>query len=263
MPKYSGLIELKGTFGNLTFYKRKGVNCVRRPGGFSKERLRSDPKLRRVVEHHGEFGAQSMASKSVRTALASIRNFYDGTFHNRLMRIAARITGLTEGVHGKRPVAFSRIKPILDNVQLQAKRSLESSLPAPGMIKSTPTATRNSTKLTLDFNIPVAVIAPEGATHFRLVHALGVVSDIEYEPALDGFIPVAHQVDGLNSTSHSEYISLKEQQASIIFEDTLKADVIPDNATVLEVLGIDFYEFVARHYLPMEQGRAAKIVGAF
>ena len=33
MPKYSGLVDLKGTFGNLSFYQRKGVNCVRRAGG--------------------------------------------------------------------------------------------------------------------------------------------------------------------------------------------------------------------------------------
>lgn len=97
MPKYSGLVDLKGTFGNLSFYQRKGVNCVRRPGGFSKERIETDPALRRVLEHTAEFGAQSMASRSLRTSLAPVKKYWDGTFHNRLMKIGAAVTSPAEG----------------------------------------------------------------------------------------------------------------------------------------------------------------------
>ena len=96
MAKYSGIVDLKGTIGNMSFYKRKGVPCVRRPGGFTRERLLGDPRLRRVVEHNAEFGAQSMASRSLRTALSPLKNFCDGSLHNRLMAIAARVTSLTE-----------------------------------------------------------------------------------------------------------------------------------------------------------------------
>jgi len=261
MPKYSGIVDLKGTIGNLTFYKRKGVRCVRRPGGFTKERLQTDPRLRRVREHNTEFGAQSMASKSLRTALAPLKNFCDGTLHNRLMGIGARVTSLTEGVHGQRPVAFSRIKPILDKLELNANRTLQSCLAM--SIKSIASATRNSSKLQLDFDIPIAVTAPTGATHFRLVHALGVISDVEYEPALGGFVPIAYQVDGLSARSHSDYISLEQQTANITLETTLPTGGIPDNATVVEVVGIDFYQALGLVYAPFRQGRAAMVVGVF
>lgn len=262
MPKYSGIVDLKGTFGNLTFYTRKGVRCVRRPGGFSKERLKSDPALHRVVEHNSEFGAQSMASKSLRTALAPLKKFWDGTFHNRLMKIGARVTALMEGEHGQRPVAFSRVKPILNNLQLNPRQTLESSLLT--NIKSIRSATRNSARLQLDFDISTAITAPKGATHFRLVHALGVASDIEYEPALVGFIPAAYQVDGLSALSQSGYIFLKQEQpANIIFETTLPAESIPDNATVVEVVGIEFFQALANVFEPFEQGRTAMVVGVF
>ena len=261
MPRYSGIIDLQGTFGNLSFYKRKGVRCVRRPGGFSKERLESDPALRRVREHNTEFGAQSMASKSLRTALAPVKNFCDGTLHNRLMKIGARITALTEGVHGQRSVAFSRIKRILDKLELNKKRSLESSLSL--LIRPIPSATRNSSKLELNVDIPVAVTPPKGATHFRIVHALAVASDIEYEPALGGFVPVAYQVDGLNARSQSDYIPLEQPTANIYFETTLPAQDISDKATVVEVLGIDFYQAFGQIFEPFEQGRAARVVGVF
>lgn len=259
MAKYSSIVDLKGTIGNLTFYKRKGVTCVRRPGGFTKERLQTDPGLRRIVEHNSEFGAQSMASKSLRTALSSIKNFCDGSLHNRIMAIAARVTALTQGIHGQRPVAFSRLKAILKDLQLNAGRSLNSSLST--LIRSSPSSARNSSRLDLDFSIPVAVSAPKGATHFRLLHALAVTSDIEYEPALGGFIPVAYEVDGLNSHSHSDYISLKEETARVTFETALPAEAIPENATVLEVLGIDFYQAIGSVFEPFRQGRAAMVVG--
>lgn len=261
MAKYSGIVDLRGTIGNLTFYQRKGVRCVRRPGGFTRERLQTDPRLRSVLKHNSEFGAQSMASKSLRTALSAVKNFYDGSFHNRLMSIAARVTALTDGVYGQRPVAFSRIKPILNGLQLNANRSLPSSLKT--IIKSVPTPERNSSRLQLDFDVNVAVLAPKGSTHFRLVHALAVTSDIVYEPALGGFIPVAHEVDGHNSHSYSDYIALTEGTVSITLETTLPAVAIPDNATVVEVVGIDFYLALGGLYEPLRQGRAAMVSAVF
>ena len=261
MATYSGIVDLKGTIGNLSFYKRKGVKCVRRPGGFTKEQLQTDPRLRRVREHNSEFGAQSRASKSLRTALAPLKTFWDGNFHNRLMRIGARVTALTEGVHGQRSLAFSRIKPILENLQLNSTRTLESCLAM--LIKSVPSDTRNSSTLQLDIDIPVAVTAPKGSTHFRLVHALGVISDIEYEPALEGFIPVAYNVDRMGAFSHSDYISLKQEHASITFETKLDIAKMPDNATVVEVVGIDFYQALASVYEPFRQARSAMVVGVF
>jgi len=261
MAKYSGIVDLKGTIGNLSFYTRKGVRCVRRPGGFSKERLQSDPALRRVREHNNEFGAQSMFAKSLRRALSPLKNFCDGTLHNRLVRIASRVTALTEGIHGQRSVAFSRLKPILDQLELNADKALNSSLSM--LIKSIPSPTRNSAALELNIDIPVVVTAPKGSTHFRLVHALAVASDIEYEPALDGFIPVAHQVDGLSAHSQSEYIALKDETTNIVFDTRLNAETIPDKATVVEVIGIDFYQAIAHVFEPFRQGRAAQVVGVF
>jgi hypothetical protein len=117
--------------------------------------------------------------------------------------------------------------------------------------------------LQLEFDIPVAVTAPKGATHFRLVHALAVTSDIEYEPALGGFVPVAYQVDGLSAYSHSNFISLDEQKANVTFETTLPATTIPDNATVVEVVGIDFHQVFGHVYAPFRQGRAAMVVAVF
>lgn len=261
MAKYSGIVDLKGTIGNMSFYKRKGVPCVRRPGGFTRERLLGDPRLRRVVEHNAEFGAQSMASRSLRTALSPLKNFCDGSLHNRLMAIAARVTSLTDGVHGQRPVAFSNLMPILRDLELNANQSLWDSLSM--LIQSKPSPERNSSSVQLDLKVGVAVTAPKGSTHFRLVHALGVTSDIEYEPALGGHIPVAYEVDGMSNVSRSDYISLQQETANVTFETTLPAAAIPDNATVVEVVGIDFYQELGKVFAPLKQGRAAKVIAVF
>lgn len=262
MPKYSGLVDLAGRFGNYSFYKRKGVNCVRRAGGFSKERIENDPALHRVLEHTAEFGAQSMASRSLRTSLAPLKKYWDGTFHNRLMKIGAVVTSLADGKHGERPVAFSQVKDILRGLQLNASHTLESSFLT--LIKSIPFPARNGVKLNLNFEVSTAVKPPKGATHFRLVHALGVTSDVEYEPAVAGFLPAAHEVDGIGAVSHSDYLSVEQQEpANITFETNLPTQHINENATVVEVLGIEFFQKVAKHHLPMVGGKAAMVVGAF
>lgn len=90
------------------------------------------------------------------------------------------------------------------------------------------------------------------------------MSDVEYEPALGGYIPVAYEVDSLNARSQSEYISLDEQAAKINFETMLPVETIPEKATVVEVVGIDFYQVLNNHvYEPFEQGRAAGVIGVF
>ncbi len=48
MAKVNSIIKIEGTVEDLTFYKKDGVNFVRRKGGVSKERIGNDPNFIRT-----------------------------------------------------------------------------------------------------------------------------------------------------------------------------------------------------------------------
>ena len=56
MAQQSGIIPLKGTLGNITFYKSKEGYLAREKGGVSAERIASDPAFQRTRENGAEFG---------------------------------------------------------------------------------------------------------------------------------------------------------------------------------------------------------------
>ena len=47
MARQSGIIKLKGTIGDITFYKSKDGYLARQKGGVDKERFHTDPKSQR------------------------------------------------------------------------------------------------------------------------------------------------------------------------------------------------------------------------
>ncbi len=71
MARQSGIIKLKGTIGDITFYKSKDGYLARKKGGVDKERFHNDPKFQRTRENAAEF---ARASKALCTAIRPVLN---------------------------------------------------------------------------------------------------------------------------------------------------------------------------------------------
>lgn len=96
MAKVKGIIELKGTVGDLNFYRRKGVALVRKSGGgFNGEAIRTKDSMVRVRENGSEFKGcmQSVAffKMGMQTYLCT---FKDGTLHQRLVSLFTKVKDL-------------------------------------------------------------------------------------------------------------------------------------------------------------------------
>ena len=61
MSEQKGIIKIKGTVGDLTFYKSQDGFLVREKGGVEKERIANDPAFVRTRENGKEFGASGNA----------------------------------------------------------------------------------------------------------------------------------------------------------------------------------------------------------
>ncbi len=106
MAKNSGIIKIEGTLDELTFYKKDGVNFVRRKASVSKARIQNDPNYARTRENNQEFTHCSQMSKTLRQAIHTlIFSVRDGKQHYRLQQVMSQLKNLDmDSARGMRKV---------------------------------------------------------------------------------------------------------------------------------------------------------------
>jgi hypothetical protein len=193
MAKQDGIIQFRGTVGNLNFQKREEGYIVGRKPGVDKERILHDPKFEYTRENMSDFSTAGKASKFV---LGTFREIVllkpDSKISGRLTKVMYAI-GRTDQSHerGHKQVWAGDLS-LLRNFEFNKKATLENCFFggfAPGI---------NRTTGVVDIQIPSfipkeMVIVPESATFFRFVIG-GVELDIEGETfirerALSAWLP--------------------------------------------------------------------------
>jgi len=124
---------------------------------------------------------------------------------------------------------------------------------------------RNSTTLTIPAFNPMSFLnVPSGATHFRLINALSVVSDFIFNPATGAYEPADAVLNELSKIAYSSYLPvdavtpLTTIVAGLTGLPTLSTDV-----SVLASIGIEFYQQVGANYYLFNAGNAMKVQEVF
>ncbi|POY36456.1 hypothetical protein C3K47_11990 [Solitalea longa] len=238
MARQKGIIKLKGTIGDITFYKSRDGHLAREKGGIDKDRIYNDPVFQRTRENGAEFGRAGKAGKVLRTALRPLlQNAADG-------RMVSRLTGEMMKVVKADAVSERGLRNVLDGelVLLQGfefniNGKLRTTLFAP----YTPTIDRvtGEANVNIPSFVPINMIAtPGGATHFKLVSA-GVEIDFENEV----------------------YTVLTNQSADLALDATPTAELdltaaLPAASTkpLFLALGIEFYQQVNGNLYSLKNG---------
>ena len=85
MARQKGIIKLKGTIGDITFYKTQDGHLAREKGGIDASRIANDPAFQRTRENGSEFGRAGKAGKLMRTAFrGALLKAADGRMVSRL-----------------------------------------------------------------------------------------------------------------------------------------------------------------------------------
>ena len=113
MAKQIGIIKLKGTIGDLSFYKTKDGHLAREKGGVDAERIKNDPAFERTRENGAEFGSAAKSGKLVRDAFRTLMmRSSDGRVTSRLTKLMSDIRALdTTSARGERNVAVAIADP--------------------------------------------------------------------------------------------------------------------------------------------------------
>ena len=180
MAKQKGIIKLKGTLGDISFYKTQDGYLAREKGGIEADRIANDPAFARTRENGAEFGRAGKAGRMLRTAIRGLlQNIADNRMVGRLTQemvkvIQADITnprGLRNVIDGE--------AELLEDFEFNRNGGLRTTLYAPF------TAVIDRVAGTLTVDIPVFVplnmiAAPNGSTHFKIISA-GAEIDFENE----------------------------------------------------------------------------------
>lgn len=178
MAKQKGIIKLKGTIGDITFYKSKDGYIAREKGGIDAGRIATDPAFQRTRENGSEFGRAGKAGKVLRMALRSVLiNSSDSKMVSRLTtQMIKVIQADVTSARGLRNVIDGEAE-LLTGFEFNMNGKLSTILFAP-FTATIDRATGNLT-ITLDPFIPINMIAaPSGTTHFKLISA---GSEIDFE----------------------------------------------------------------------------------
>lgn len=268
MARQLGHIKYKGTIGEIRHFKIKGMtgNFAGLKGGATGDQIKNDPGFVRTRENMNEFSACARAGRSVRVGLNMLmKQMSDSQLTGRLTAIMKKINLEDQSeARGYRAILVSTQSKYLLGLNFNRNFSFDGSFIAPFTLVSN--EARNSSTLTVPaFSPAKSVIAPAGATHFRLINAVSIISDFAYNENTKVYEPIE---PGLNETSKVEYSAYLDLTTEITvptvltsaFAETLE---LTDNITVLNCVGIEFYQKAGTDYYLFNNGHALKLQVTF
>ena len=178
MARQKGIIKLKGTIGDITFYKTQDGHLAREKGGIDASRIASDPAFQRTRENNSEFGRAGKAGKIMRTAFrGALLKAADGRMVSRLtQRMVKVIQADSTSERGLRNVIDGEAE-LLAGFEFNIRGKLGTSLYAP----FTAAIDRVAGELTVDVPsfIPTNMVAaPSGTSHYKIISA---AAEIDFE----------------------------------------------------------------------------------
>ena len=238
MARQKGIIKLKGTIGDITFYKTKDGHLAREKGGIDASRIASDPAFQRTRENGSEFGRAGKAGKTLRTALRTLLlNSADSRMVCRLTQAMVKViqADLTNE-RGLRNVIDGEAE-LLAGFDFNITGKLGTTLFAP----FTGTIDRVAGEISVDLVsfVPANMIAaPGGTTHYKIISA-GAEIDFEAETFV---------------VSNSETAILPWDSAPTAVINQLNV-VTPNSVSPLFLaLGVEFYQEVNGRMYPLKNG---------
>ena len=259
MAQQKGIIKLKGTLDKLCYYQLNGKNIVRRASGPSKERINTDPAFAAVKANNQEFAGAVMLSKSIQKALASVANkFRDSFMHSRLTGTCRKIIQKGNGELGQREVNIKRNPEALLHFNLNKGVTLNQ------LYTSEVEVSLDEITNKIALNIPISLPAnlkkkPKGATHFKLIWVIGMVSPFEWDEKQKNYVALHPNFNGLEKVIPYQPLLTHENHENIRLEID-KPTKMPLEITMIIWLGISYLEEVNNTLIELETPKAMQCI---
>ena len=269
MAKQTGLLKYSGNLGGISHYKIKGLkgDFARLGVGPSAEEIATSPKYKRTRENNKEFGGSAKVGKAFRLGLSDVvKSMGDRYITSRMTKIFKQINIEGVGVRGQRPFDVAANKDKLADLEFNKDLGFNSVFNIPFAV-TVDSADRNATTLVIqDANASDKIYSPVGATHFKLIHTISVISNYAYDTTSTLYEATNTANNGLSQSVDSGFIPVNGSIGSI----TTLANALPGagivlgaDQTLIATLGIEFYQEIGSDYYLFAQGNCAKVIDIF
>ncbi|MBD0824466.1 hypothetical protein [Aestuariibaculum marinum] len=238
MARQTGIIKLKGTIGDISFYKSSDGHLARIKGGPDANRIANDPAFQRTRENGSEFGRAGKGGKVIRNAIrVLLQNAKDKKVVSRLTKTLVAITK-TDPVNerGARTIQDGDMG-LLSNFEFNTNGKLGATLFAPFDV-AFDRVTGDASLSLAPFAPTIRIAAPAGATHFKIVTG-------------------AAELDFPNEGSvfESDETAILPYDAADTAAIDLTVTVTPNSVLpVIQVVGVEFYQEVNGQMYPLKNG---------
>ena len=268
MARQLGHVNYGGTIGQIRHFKIKGLNgnYAGLKGGATGDQIKNDSAFVRTRENMNEFGGCAIVGKSLRTGLAQIMKQMSDP------QLAGRLTGIMKKINledqsearGYRAILVSVQPQYLLGLNFNRHNSFEGLFT--GEVETLASSERDSVTMNVEpFSTLNNVNAPAGATHFRLVNAITVLSDFAFNATTKVYEPIEPTLNETSKITYSDYIELGSSVAAPLSVEsvlpgtpTMTADV-----SLISCVGIEFYQKVGANYYIFSVGNSLKIKNIF
>jgi len=247
MAKQKGILKLKGTMGDITFYKTQDGYMAREKGGLDKNRIMTDPAFKRTRENGMEFGTAGKGGQLIRKAeRLLIRQASDNRLVSRLVQqLMTVIKSDSLNERGQRSIQDGDMG-LLEGFDFNQKGKLNTVF-FNGYLPSFDRATGAFDVAIAAFAPDETIDAPRGTTHIQLVAGVCALDfpgrTFEEDHTLSPIIPWDNQ----------------PQPALNLIATIGGGGTLP----VIQVIGVSFFQEVNGEMYPLRNGsfNALAIVG--
>jgi hypothetical protein len=267
MAKQKGHIKYVGTLGEVRHFKIKGNQgyFAGLKGGATGEQIKTAENFVRTRENMSEFAGCALAGKYLRTGLSSLmKQMSDSQLTGRLTGIMKKIN-LEDGTEtrGQRAILITDQPQYLIGLDFDKNISFRGVFAAPYTL--TANTDRNETTLTVPaFNPMNLVSVPSGATHFRLVNAVSVLSNVVFNADTGSYEAIDNALNNLNKVEYSGYLPIDSVTSALTVVSTLDGSpTMSTDVAVIGSVGIEFYQEVSGNFYLFASGNALRIQDIF
>lgn len=245
MTIVKGFMQMTGSIQGVSFYTRRGSDKVimRTKGGAKKEQIAKSPRFEKSRKNQKEFGGCAKFASKSRHAFGGLHRLADYNLTPVLIGMGKNLMKLdTTSETGKRSLKLSEYKEALEGFNFNRN------YPFTTVLRITPRWVLNREGLNATVTIPrintdVDLLNIQKLPFFRLIVAIGSISDMVYNPTKNNYEPVVFEMNGVSQTLTGEWCStqtiLPEQTMTVQMHQS-RLEYLTANVTVLLSMAVEF-----------------------
>jgi len=245
MAIIKGAIQMTGSIKGVSFYTVRGSDKVimRTKGGASKNKIATAPQFEGLRKQQKEWSGCTKFGSLTRYAFGGLHRLADYNLTPVLNGIGKNIMKLdTTSETGKRSLKLTSYKQALEGFNFNRNYPLNT------VLRVSPRWEINREKLEVSVLIPrintaIDLLNIQKLPFFRLIVAIGTVSDMVYNAEINDYQPLVFNLHGTSETLTGDWNTtqtiLEEHYMNVAMNESQIAD-LTDDITLLVSMAVEF-----------------------